>query len=46
VSAVRAEVRKTTGKAAPAIDDSPELKGFQLSFGPGDGRLFLLPPAK
>jgi len=40
------EVSKTTGKAAPAIDDSPELKGFQVSFGPGDGRLFLLPPAK
>jgi hypothetical protein len=40
------ELSKATGKAAPAVDDSPELKGFQLSFGPGDGRLFLLPPVK
>jgi hypothetical protein len=40
------EVGKATGKAAPAVDDSPELKGFQISFGPGDARLFLLPPAK
>jgi Beta-galactosidase len=40
------EVSKTTGKALPVVDDSPELKGLQLSFGPGDGRLFLLPPAK
>ena len=40
------EVSKLTGKTAPAIDDSPELKGFQLSFGAGDARLFLLPPAK
>ena len=39
------EVSKATGKAASAVDDSPELKGFQLSLGPGDGRLFLLPPA-
>jgi hypothetical protein len=38
------EVSKATGKATPAIDDSPELKGFQVSFGAGDGRLFLLPP--
>jgi hypothetical protein len=38
------EVSKATGKAALAVDDSPELKGFQLSFGPGDARLFLLPP--
>lgn len=37
------EVSKTTGEAAPVVDDSPELKGFQLSFGPGDARLFLLP---
>ena len=40
------EVSKATGEVSPAIDDSPELKGFQLSFGPGDARLFLLPPAK
>ncbi|MEI8045161.1 MAG: hypothetical protein WCL11_27360 [Verrucomicrobiota bacterium] len=40
------EVSKTTGQALPVVDDSPELKGLQLSFGPGDGRLFLLPPAK
>ena len=40
------EVGKATGKAAPAVDDSPELKGFQISFGPGDARLSLLPPAK
>jgi hypothetical protein len=40
------EVGKATGQAVPAVDDSPELKGFQLSFGPGDARLFLLPPAK
>ncbi len=39
------EVSKATGQAAPAVDDSPELKGFQLSLGPGDARLFLLPPA-
>lgn len=38
------EVSKTTGQIAPVIDDSPELKGLQLSFGPGDARLFLLPP--
>ena len=38
------EVSKAIGKAMPVIDDSPELKGFQLSLGPGDARLFLLPP--
>jgi hypothetical protein len=38
------EVDKASGKEIEAIDDSPELKGFQLSFGPGDARLFLLPP--
>lgn len=37
------EVSKLDGKTAPVIDDSPELKGLQLSFGPGDARLFLLP---
>lgn len=40
------EVDKATGKEVPAVDDSPELKGLQLSFGPGDGRLFLLPAAR
>jgi len=39
------EVSKATGKAAPVVDDSPELKGIQLSFGAGDARLFLLPSA-
>jgi hypothetical protein len=37
------EVSKATGGPVLAVDDSPELKGFQLSFGPGDARLFLLP---
>lgn len=37
------EIDKSTGKEHPVIDDSPELPGLQLSFGPGDGRLFLLP---
>lgn len=37
------EVGKTSGKIEPVVDDSPELKGLQLSFGPGDARLFLLP---
>jgi hypothetical protein len=40
------EVSKATGKVVPGVDDSPELKGFQLSLGPGDARLFLLPPAR
>ncbi len=37
------EVDKHTGREVAAIDDSPELPGLQLSFGPGDARLFLLP---
>lgn len=37
------EVDKATGREVPVTDDSPELKGLQLSFGPGDGRLFLMP---
>ena len=37
------EVDKGSGKEAPVVDDSPELPGIQLSFGPGDGRLFILP---
>jgi hypothetical protein len=40
------EVSKSTGAASTAIDDSPEMPGFQLSLGPGDARLFLLPPAR
>jgi hypothetical protein len=40
------EVSKVSGEVVPAVDDSPELKGFQLSLGPGDARLFLLPAAK
>ena len=40
------EVSKATGNPTPAVDDSPELKGFQVSLGAGDARLFLLPPAK
>ena len=38
------EVSKITGDLLPVVDDSPELKGLQLSFGAGDARLFLLPP--
>lgn len=37
------EVSKMTGNILPVVDDSPELKGLQLSFGAGDARLFLLP---
>ncbi|HEY6226421.1 MAG TPA: hypothetical protein VI282_04790, partial [Verrucomicrobiae bacterium] len=37
------EVSKIAGAITPVIDDSPELKGLQLSFGAGDARLFLLP---
>lgn len=44
-TAVR-EVDKATGAETPLVDDSPELRGIQLSFGPGDGRLFLLPAVK
>lgn len=40
------EVDKATGKIAAVVDDSPELKGLQLSFGAGDGRVFLLPASK
>jgi hypothetical protein len=40
------EVDKATGREVKAIDDSPELKGFQISLGAGDARLFLLPPRK
>lgn len=37
------EVDKATGAEVSLVDDSPELPGIQLSFGAGDGRLFLLP---
>lgn len=37
------EVSKTTGQLAPVVDDSPELKGLQISFGAGDARVFVLP---
>ncbi|MCC6235391.1 MAG: hypothetical protein IT580_22320 [Verrucomicrobiales bacterium] len=40
------EISKTDGTVQPVVDDSPELKGLQLSFGAGDGRLFLLPPPR
>lgn len=40
------EVDKATGAEVPLPDDSPELPGVQLSFGAGDGRLFLLPAAR
>jgi hypothetical protein len=40
------EVDKASGRTAAVVDDSPELKGLQLSFGAGDGRLFLLPAGK
>jgi hypothetical protein len=40
------EASKATGRIVPAVDDSPELKGFQVSLGAGDGRLFVLPPRK
>ncbi len=38
------EVDSHTGAIHPVVDDSPELPGLQISFGPGDGRLFLVPP--
>lgn len=37
------EVSKATGQLAPVIDDSPDIKGLQISFGAGDGRVFVLP---
>jgi hypothetical protein len=37
------ELDKATGGEVSLTDDSPELPGIQLSFGPGDARLFLLP---
>jgi len=40
------EVSKATGEINQVVDDSPELKGLQISFGAGDARLFLVPPAR
>lgn len=36
------EVNKATGEISAVVDDSPELPGLQLSFGAGDGRLFVI----
>ena len=40
------EVSRDDGLEHPAVDDSPELKGLQVSLGPGDARLFLFPPVQ
>jgi hypothetical protein len=40
------ELSKETGQLTPLVDDSPEIPGLQVSFGAGDGRLFLLPAGK
>ncbi len=40
------EVDQRTGKEIPVIDDSPDMKGVQLSLDSGEGRLFLLPPKR
>ncbi|MCP4314445.1 MAG: hypothetical protein GY790_24585, partial [Bacteroidetes bacterium] len=37
------EVCKKTGKEIPVVDDSPAMKGLQISLDAGEGRLFLLP---
>jgi hypothetical protein len=38
------EVNPETCKEAPVKDDSPAMKGLQISLDAGQGRLFLLPP--
>ncbi len=38
------EVCKKTGKEIEVIDDSPEMKGLQVSLDAAEGRLFLLSP--
>ena len=38
------EVSPDTGKEMPVKDDSPAMKGLQLSLDASQGRLFLLPP--
>jgi hypothetical protein len=40
------EISAVTGKEILAIDDSPDLPGFQISLDAGQGRLFLLPPQR
>ena len=40
------EVCKKTGKEIPVVDDSPSMKGLQLSLDAGEGRLFLLSRSK
>ena len=40
------EVCPLTGQIAPVIDESPAMEGLQVSLDAGDGRLFLLPPAR
>jgi len=37
------EVDRATGAIVPAIDDSPDVPGLQLSLDAGDARLFILP---
>ena len=36
------EVDKATGKERPVLDESPEMKGLQISLDAGEGRLFLM----
>lgn len=38
------EVDKTRGILMPVFDASPQVPGFQLSFGAGEGRLFVFVP--
>jgi hypothetical protein len=40
------EVSQETGKEIPVEDDSPAMKGLQVSLDSGEGRLFLLPARK
>jgi hypothetical protein len=40
------EVDKESGREHPVRDDSPDIEGVQVSLDAGEGRLFLLPPAK
>ena len=37
------EVSRETGKEIEVVDDSPAMKGVQISLDSGEGRLFLLP---
>ncbi len=36
------EIDKASGREVEVMDDSPEIPGTQLSFAPGDARLFLM----